>query len=63
MSGLYGEMKKQYGHYIVSEEFDENGLWKGYTVSAIESTGKQGKLYLQSDGRENYKAKDDELEL
>lgn len=22
--------KKQYGHYIVSEEFDENGLWKGY---------------------------------
>ena len=58
-------MKEQYGHYIVSEEYDKNGLWKGYTVSAIESKGKQGKLYVPTDGREHYKAKkkDEELEI
>jgi hypothetical protein len=59
-------MKKQFGHYIVEEETKPDGSWAGYRVSAIESTGKQGKLYIKSDGREYYQAapkKDEELEI
>lgn len=58
-------MKKQFGIYEVTEEFDANGLWKGYRVAATASTGKQGKLYIKSDGREFYqqKPKDEELEI
>ena len=61
---------KTYGIYSVTDEYDENGLWKGYTVRATESTGKQGKLYIKTDGRENYQAEQkpkkgssDDLEL
>jgi hypothetical protein len=57
--------KKIYGIYEVSESFTKDGLWLGYTVKAIESTGKQGKLYKTTDGREQYaaKPKDEELEI
>ena len=48
---------KTYGIYEVSESFTKDGLWQGYTVRCVDSGQKQGKLYLQSDGRENYKAK------
>ena len=58
-------MKKRFGIYEVTEEFDANGLWKGYRCAATASTGKQGKLYPKSDGREFYQEekKDDELEI
>lgn len=58
-------MKTQYGIYEVEEEYDEAGKWKGYRVAATASTGKQGKLYIKSDGREFYqeKPKDEELEI
>ncbi len=62
-------MKKQsktFGIYTVEDEYDENGLWKGYTVRFTDSVGKkQGKLYPKSDGREYYqeKKKDEELEI
>lgn len=57
-------MKKQFGIYEVEEEYDENGLWKGYRCAATASTGKQGKLYLKTDGREYYQEKhDEELEI
>jgi hypothetical protein len=58
-------MKKQYGIYTVEEEYDEKGLWKGYRCAATASTGKQGKLYKTTDGREHYAAKprDEELEI
>ena len=57
--------KKIYGIYEVSEYPDQDGKWGGYQVSAIESTGKQGKLYIKSDGRHHYqeKPKDEELEI
>jgi len=47
---------KQYGIYSVTEDYHPNGLWKGYTVAATASVGKQGKLYPRTDGRENYRA-------
>jgi hypothetical protein len=56
-------MKTQYGIYTIDEYPEQNGRWGGYKTSVMDSVGKQGKLYLQSDGRENYKAKDDELEI
>jgi hypothetical protein len=59
-------MKKQFGIYEVEDEYDENGKWKGYRCAVVDSSGKkQGKLYLKSDGRENYKAKpkDEDLEI
>ena len=49
-------MKKRFGIYEVTEEFDANGLWKGYRVAATASTGRQGKLYIKSDGRDFYKS-------
>jgi hypothetical protein len=58
-------MKKQFGIYTVEDEYDKNGRWLGYRCAATASTGKQGKLYIKSDGRENYQAKpkDEELEI
>lgn len=55
----------RYGIYEVTEEYDDNGLWKGYRCAATASTGKQGKLYPKSDGTENYrsKPKDDDIEI
>lgn len=56
----------QYGIYTVEEEYDENGLWKGYRCGCVAESGKkQGKLYIKTDGRENYKSKpkDEELEI
>ena len=55
----------RYGIYEVEEETNPDGSWAGYRVSAIEPTGKQGKLYIKTDGRENYQAKkkDEELEI
>jgi hypothetical protein len=58
--------KKRYGIYIVEESYSPEGLWQGYKCSAAASTGKQGKLYIKSDGREFYKSepkKDEELEI
>jgi hypothetical protein len=59
------ELKKQYGIYSVDEYPEQNGKWGGYKVAAIASTGKQGKLYPRTDGRENYQAKpkDEDLEI
>jgi len=49
---------KRYGIYSVEESFTKDGLWQGYNVGCVSSEGKkQGKLYVKSDGRENYKAK------
>ena len=55
----------RYGIYEVEEEYDDNGLWKGYRCAATVSTGKQGKLYIKTDGREYYqeKPKDDDIEI
>lgn len=57
--------KKVYGHYEVEESYSPEGLWEGYTVRCLDSTGKQGKLYIPKDGREHYQAekKDEELEI
>lgn len=52
--------------YLVEEYPEQNGKWGGYKVSAMKSTGKQGKLYKTTDGRENYQSapkKDEELEI
>jgi len=57
---------KQYGIYSVLEEWQPNGLWAGYRCATVVESGlKQGKLYLQKDGRDHYKAKkeDNELEI
>lgn len=59
----HARLEMRYGIYEVTEEYDENGLWKGYRTAATASTGKQGKLYLQSDGREHYKEKPKEEDL
>jgi hypothetical protein len=57
-------MKKRYGIYIVEESYSPEGLWQGYKCSAAASTGKQGKLFKVTDGRENYREKkEEELEL
>ena len=56
-------MKKQFGIYTVEDEYDEKGKWLGYRVAATASTGKQGKLYPKSDGRENYQDKEEDEEL
>jgi hypothetical protein len=58
-------MKKQFGIYTVEDEYDKNGRWKGYRCAATASTGRQGKLYPKSDGREFYqeKPKDEDLDL
>ena len=56
----------RYGIYEVTEEYDENGLWKGFKCSVVDDgVQKYGKLYIKSDGREHYKAKpkDEELEI
>jgi hypothetical protein len=58
--------KRTYGIYEVTESFTKDGLWQGYKVRCVDSIGKkQGKLYIKSDGRENYQAKpkDEELEI
>jgi hypothetical protein len=55
-----------YGIYSVEDWPDQNGgRWGGYRCAATVAAGEQGKLYLQKDGREHYKAKpkDDELEI
>lgn len=57
------ENRKVYGHYLVVEEWQENGLWGGFRCQVLDSVGKQGKLYLQSDGRENYSAAEKEPEV
>lgn len=60
-------MKRTYGIYEIIEEFKPDGSWAGYRCAAIASTGKQGKLYIKSDGREFYqeqpKDEDDELDI
>jgi len=56
----------RYGIYEVEEEYSEKGEYKGFRCSVTDSVGKQGKLYVRSDGRENYQAKpkkDEELEI
>jgi len=56
---------KQYGIYSVTEDYQPNGLWAGYKVGCVSSEGKkQGKLYLQKDGRHHYQEKkEEELEI
>ena len=56
------EQSKFYGIYKVIEEFKPDGSWAGYRVAATASTGKQGKLYPKSDGRQYYQQKKDEDE-
>ena len=59
-------MAKRYGIYEVSESFREDGLWQGYTVRCVAESGKkQGKLYIKTDGTENYreKPKDEDIEI
>jgi hypothetical protein len=60
-------MKRTFGIYTVEDEYDKNGRWLGYRCAATASTGKQGKLYIKSDGTENYRSKpeaeDDDLEI
>ena len=68
MLGKNTNMKTQsktFGIYTVEEEFKPDGSWAGYRCAATSSTGKQGKLYPKSDGREYYqeKKKDEELEI
>jgi len=46
----------KYGIYEVTESFTKDGLWKGYRCAATVAAGKQGKLYLRTDGRENYQS-------
>ena len=54
----------QYGIYEVTESYTKDGLWKGFTCSVGLAVGKQGKLYVRSDGREFYKEKkEEELEI
>jgi len=48
----------KFGIYEVDEYPEQNGgKWGGYKISAAASVGRQGKLYLKSDGREFYQAK------
>ena len=54
---------KKYGIYSVDEYPEQNGRWGGYRVAATESVGKQGKLYVQKDGRSFYQEKKDDNEL
>jgi Tol biopolymer transport system component len=56
---------RTFGIYEVEESYSPEGRWLGYTVRAIASTGKQGKLYIPKDGREHYQAKpkNEELEI
>jgi len=56
---------RKYGIYEVVEEFKPDGSWAGFRCRCVDSSGqKQGKLYLQSDGREHYREKkDEELEI
>jgi hypothetical protein len=58
-------LKKQYGIYSVTEEWQADGRWAGYRCAAIDSIGKkQGKLYIPKDGRSHYREKKEEdLEL
>jgi hypothetical protein len=55
----------KFGIYEVEEEYDDKGQFIGYRCGVGEATGKQGKLFLKSDGREFYKAekKGEELEI
>jgi hypothetical protein len=54
----------RYGIYEVEDHPDQNGKWGGFRCSVTDSVGKQGKLYIKTDGREHYKAKDsEELEI
>ena len=55
---------KTYGIYTISEYPEQNGRWGGYKVSCVDSGQKQGKLYVQKDGRSFYQEKkDEELEI
>ena len=47
----------RYGIYSVDEFPEQNGgKWGGFKVSVVQSTAEQplGKLYIKTDGRENY---------
>jgi hypothetical protein len=62
------EKTKFYGIYKVTEEYKPDGSYAGFRCSVTDSIGKkQGKLYLKSDGTENYRSKpeaeDDDLEI
>jgi hypothetical protein len=46
----------KFGIYEVEEEYDEKGQYKGYRCGVGEATGKQGKLFVKTDGRENYQS-------
>jgi hypothetical protein len=48
------ENTKVYGIYQVTEEFNPDGSYAGFRCSVGEATGKQGKLFVKTDGRENY---------
>jgi len=54
---------KTYGIYEVTESWQADGKWGGYTVRCVDSGLKQGKLYIPKDGREHYRAKPKEEEL
>jgi hypothetical protein len=49
-------MIMKFGIYEVEEEYDDKGQYRGYRCSVGQATGIQGKLYVRSDGRENYQA-------
>jgi hypothetical protein len=63
--GRTNNKMKRYGIYEVTDEYNEDGSWLGYRCAASGSTGKQGKLFKLTDGREHYQAKpkDEELEI
>lgn len=57
---------RTFGIYEVTEEYNPDGSYAGKRCSVTDSIGKkQGKLYIKSDGRENYQEKptDQELEI
>ena len=57
---------KTFGIYTVEEETKPDGSWAGFRCGVALATGKQGKLYIKSDGREYYRAKSkdsEELEI
>ena len=55
---------RSFGIYDVDEYPEQNGRWGGYRCAATVAVGKQGKLYLQDDGRKFYKEKkEEELEI
>jgi hypothetical protein len=52
----------KFGIYEVEEEYDEKGQYKGYRCGVGEATGKQGKLFVKTDGREHYRAEPEKKE-